>query len=135
MASSQEDQFFEKKYTEPVDIFIGDDGSSDQIRITWVPGDNGGNLFGRTDSSIEASYRILDMIHQLYISSPGDYIAGSPVGPFFAGKSNDLPTVIYAINRLYQGIKIRTVGDAPTMTDFMLDESTNVDEDGNTVVR
>lgn len=137
MASNknQDVDFLDKKYTEPVEIFIGEDGDQNQAHLVWQPGDGSKSVFGVTQKDRAAAEQLEDFIDDLYISSPGNYIAGSPVGPFFVGTRNDLPTVIYAVNLLYTGMPIKVVGEAPTMADFMLDDSTAVDEDGNTIVR
>lgn len=137
MASNenQEIDFLNKKYTEPVEIFIGEEGDQNRAHLVWQPGKGPKSIFGVTQKDRAAAEQLEDFINELYILSPGNYIAGSPVGPFFAGTRDDLPTVIYAVNLFYTGIPIKVVGEAPTMADFMLDDSTAVDEDGNTIVR
>lgn len=126
----------DKDYKDPVEFTIGSGSEDEKLRITWTPGtDLMSNLSGDTEVSHSAARSVQRYIEELYVTSPGNYIAATPVGPFLAGKIDDLPTVVYAINTIYSDFDVEVSGDAPTMADLMLDESTNVDEDGNTVVR
>lgn len=123
-----------KEYKDPVDFVIGT--GADEVTITWTPGDNLlSNLSSDTAKGLELARSAEDYIQDLYNESINDYISVTPVGPFLSGKQSDLPTVVYVLNFLYGDLGIDTVGEAPTMADMMLDDSTNVDEDGNTVVR
>lgn len=135
MASKKEEiDVLDKDYKEPVDFTIG--SGSDALNITWTPGtDVISNLYGQDEPSQKAAEMISEHIFDLYRESPGKYIAASPVGPFLRGTVDDLPTVVYVLNTVYGDLGVKASGDAPTMADLMLDESTNVDEDGNTVVR
>jgi hypothetical protein len=130
----EEPDALNKEYKDPVDFVIGT--GADEITITWTPGDNlVSNLSSDTTKGLELARAAEDYIQDLYNDSINDYISVTPVGPFLAGKQSDLPTVVYVLNFLYGDLGIEVVGEAPTMADMVLDDSTNVDEDGNTVVR
>jgi hypothetical protein len=114
-----------KEYTEPVNITV------DGVTITWDPKSR--DLVAQDSEAQAVANEVSKFI---YYSAPDrDVVPATPEGPFLPATTQNLYTVVWAVESLYFDTEVSYEGDAPTMADMGLDDGDGFEEDGTPIVR
>jgi hypothetical protein len=126
MAEKEEANEYFKKYTEPVTIVV-----FGEYYLEWTPGRS---RLG-TDSGPARDIAIF-LDEYIYAYSNGEpQLMVTTEGPSLPASVKSIYTVVWALLSVYDANEVKFIGDAPTLRDMGLDQASNFDSNGNSIIR